>query len=240
MVNQDVQSSYLRHIFRNLLPALILIRSYQCCVFGAQEKQGSKFVVMLQSGSRSRSRSGPRRPDGDAIEMVVLTSQAETKLQVVVDTLFSARVELGPGPAPVDPEHQAARSSAEEPDPKIREWCDKLEEAEEIVRKVKEDIYRVHKRVLLEHFGVNSDGAEWTQMVHFSFLEWTQMVHFSLSELRWCTFPWVNSDGEPAEQTCWIGLLDRIVIGALFNARVNSDGEPRDSRAKEKKTFLPI
>ena len=160
MVNQDVQSSYLRHIFRNLLPALILIRSYQCCVFGAQEKQGSKFVVMLQSGSRSRSRSGPRRPDGDAIEMVVLTSQAETKLQVVVDTLFSAGVELGPGPAPVDPEHQAARSSAEEPDPKIREWCDKLEEAEEIVRKVKEDIYRVHKRVLLEHFGVNSDGAE--------------------------------------------------------------------------------
>lgn len=124
---------------------------------------GSKFVLNSirvyynrMSGSRSRSRSGPRRPDGDPIqmvapiEMVVLTAQAEARLESTLDSLFSAIVELGP-----EPERQEAPRSSDEPicDPQISEWCRLLRNAEEIIRQVKADIYRVHNQVLVEHFG---------------------------------------------------------------------------------------
>lgn len=84
------------------------------------------------------------------IEMVVLTAQAEARLESTLDSLFSAIVELGP-----EPERQEAPRSSDEPicDPQISEWCRLLRNAEEIIRQVKADIYRVHNQVLVEHFG---------------------------------------------------------------------------------------
>ena len=118
----------------------------------------------------------------DPIEMVVLTAAAEARLEIIVDSLFSARVELGPEPE----RQQEARSSAEPIcDPKISEWCRLLLEAEEIVRKVKADIYRVHNQVLVEHFGApEGERTEWTQMVSDGALgiRWYQMVSRLMEE----------------------------------------------------------
>ena len=156
---------------------------------------GSKFVLNSirvyynrMSGSRSRSRSGPRRPDGDPIqmvapiEMVVLTAQAEARLESTLDSLFSAIVELGP-----EPERQEAPRSSDEPicDPQISEWCRLLRNAEEIIRQVKADIYRVHNQVLVEDFGApEGERTEWTQMVSDGALgiRWYQMVSRLMEE----------------------------------------------------------
>lgn len=124
----------------------------QCCVFKAQEKKGSKLVFRM-SRARSRSRSDRRRPDGDLIQMVLLTTEAEARLDIVVDALFCARVEL----APEHPERQEARSSrssAEELDRKIGEWSSSLLSAESIVRRVKAELCAFKNQVLVEHFGV--------------------------------------------------------------------------------------
>ena len=124
--------------------------------------------IMIYMFRMSGCRCSPRRPipmprDGDdtdqraepvatsvqfqgLLSIVVRTAQAEASLQVVVETIFDTRVELD------DRGTNGGQIDDDVPNPTFSEWSDKLHEAEEIVRKVKADIHRVHNRVLLEHF----------------------------------------------------------------------------------------